>query len=89
MPTGARIHCGHKHKLAWKGDRTGRARNGHFPILERLAHHLQSGSMKFREFIQEKDSIMSKTDLSGSGLSGAAQQAGVRNRVMRAPKWAG
>src|SRR5262249_6734394 len=89
MPAGTRIHCGNKHELARKSERTGRARHRDFPVLERLAHYLQSGSMKFREFVQKKDSIMGKTHLSGSRLSGASQEAGVRNGVMRAPKRAG
>src|SRR6266436_7457181 len=73
MPAGTRIHCGHKHELAWKGERTGGPRHRNSPILERLAHHLQSGSMEFRELVQEKDPIMGKTHLSGSRLSGASQ----------------
>jgi hypothetical protein len=60
-----------------------------FPSSSGLAHYLQSGSMKFREFVQKKESIMGKTHLSGSRLSGASQEAGVRNGVMWAPRRAG
>src|SRR5438552_7817751 len=44
----AGIHRRHQHELAWKCDAARRARHSDFPILQRLAHHLQCGSFKLR-----------------------------------------
>jgi len=65
---------------------TGAARDRNLPILERLAHHLQSQATKFGELVGKKDPVVGKTHLSGSMLNCATQQASVRNGVMWTPK---
>ncbi len=44
----AGIHRRHQHELGGKCDAPRRARHSDFPILQRLAHHLQCGSFKLR-----------------------------------------
>src|ERR1700730_11429249 len=86
MSAGTGIHCCNEHKLAWKCKRSRGPRDRDSSILERLAHYFQSASMKCREFVQEKNSVMGETDFPRSRLSGSSQQTGVRNRVMGTAK---
>src|SRR6516225_5336393 len=86
MPAWTRVHRSDEHEFAWKRERSGRARHRNSSILERLTHHLQSRSVEFRKFIQEKDAIVGKTHFPRSWLCSPSEQAGVRNRVMRAPE---
>src|SRR5215469_475460 len=82
----AGIHSGHEHELGGKRDAPGRARHSDFPVLERLTHHFQCRSLKFREFIQKKNTVMRNTYFAGIWKRAATEQTDVADGVMRRAK---
>ena len=53
-----RIHGGDQHELGGKSHAARGARDGDFPVLERLAHHFQCRSFEFRQLIEKKHAVV-------------------------------
>src|ERR1019366_3612844 len=85
---GAGIHRGREHKARGKSQRHGGACDANGAIFERLAHDIENIARKFREFIEEENSVMSERNLAGAGNCSAADETRVGNRVMGSAEWA-
>src|SRR5436190_20143499 len=68
----ARIHRRDQHEFARESDAAGCSRNGDPSILQRLAHHFQRGTMKFRQLIEKKHAVVRHADFTGIWNSAAA-----------------
>jgi len=72
-----RVHRSHEHKFRRKSHAAGRARDGHPPFLQGLAHGLQNTSFEFGQFVEEQNSMMRERDLARGWVNIAAEQAGI------------
>ena len=71
-------------KLAGKRQRHIAARQGHRAVFERLPQHLQHVARELRQLVQEQHAVVRQADFARPRHSrAAADQAGVRYRVMR------
>ena len=73
-------------KRAGKTAVRARARDRHAPFLERLAQHLEHVAAELEHLVEEQHAVMREADLAGPRLRPAADQRGVRDRVMRRAK---
>src|ERR1700678_4437046 len=83
---GGGIHGGDQHKLGRESDGAGGAGNGDVAFLDGLAHGFEDAALEFGQFIQEEDAVMGAGNLSGGGIGGAAEQAGVAGRMVGSAK---
>src|SRR5918996_4214738 len=83
VATRAGIHRRDQHELRRKSHASRRARNGHLPVLEWLAHYFQRRSFELRQLIEKEDPVVRDADFAGIGKRTAAKQADVANSVMR------
>ena len=88
VATRARVHRSHEHERSRIFRRVFRPRNRNNPVLQRLAHHLQDISRKFRQFVKKEDPIVGQADLTRHGVTAAAHEGNGRNGVMRAAEGA-
>lgn len=66
----AGVHRGNKHKVGGVGDALVGAGDSYGSVFERLAQGFEDGSGVFREFVEKKDTVVSKSDFArGSGSS--------------------
>src|SRR3989344_439843 len=63
------------------------SQNGYFSFFNRLSQALKSVAVKFRKFIQEKNSSVRQSDFSWSRRVAAANEGGFRGGVVRVSKW--
>lgn len=54
-------------------------------VLQRLAQHLQRTALELGQLVQKKHPVVGERDLAGPGDRAAAEQADVRNGVVRRP----
>jgi hypothetical protein len=87
VATRARIHRGDEHELRGESDAARSAGNGNFSVFEWLAHYFQCRSFEFRQFVEEKDTIVSETHFARVWECPAAEQPNVADGVMRRAKW--
>ena len=52
-------------------------------VLQRLAHHLQHVAAEFGELVEKQHAAVRERHFAGHGVRTAAQEAGVRHRVVR------
>ena len=57
VPARARIHRRHEHERSGIFGRVFRPTDAYHPVLQRLAHHLQDISRKFRQLIQAEEMV--------------------------------
>src|SRR5262245_50125248 len=81
------IHRSDEHELGGESDAARSTGNRDFPIFEWLAHYLQCRSFEFRQFIEEKDAVVSEAHFTGIWKRPAAEQPDVTNGVMGGAKW--
>src|SRR5207253_1923018 len=60
-------------RIAREGHAAGCSRNGNASILQRLTHHFQRGTMKFRQLIEKKHAVVCQTDFTGIWNSAAPE----------------
>src|SRR4030042_4432205 len=77
----AGIHGSNKHEACRICDGCDSPRDGHFSIFERLPQHLKYISLELREFIQEKNSVMRKTHLTGFWNLSSSYQSDIGSRM--------
>ena len=65
IPALTGIHRGREHEARREGQGHGRAGDRHFTVLKRLAQNVQHMAVEFRQFVEEQDAIVSKTDFTG------------------------
>src|SRR6476469_4191436 len=83
VTTRTRVHRRYQHEFARESDAPGRSRNSNASILQWLAHHFQSGTMKFWELIEKEDAIMRQAHFARVWNGAPAEQPDVANRMMR------
>jgi len=52
-------------------------------VVERLSHHFERARIKLRQFVEEQHAAKRERDLTGAAPASAADQARMRNRVVR------
>ena len=57
VPARARIHARHEHERGGVFRRVFRPTDTYYPVLQRLAHHLQYGAIEFRQLIQAEEMV--------------------------------
>ena len=85
-PARARVHRADEHEAGGEDRRARRAGDRHAPFLERLTQHLQDVAAELEHLVEEQHAVMREADLAGTRLRSAADQRGVRDRVMRRAK---
>lgn len=61
--------------------------DGDFAVFEGLSQHLQEMSVKFEEFIEEEDSLVSEADLSGPRIPSSSDDTDRARRMVHLAKW--
>ena len=80
------VHGGHQHEGGGVGEAGGRPHDGHLPVLQGLAQHLQNVLLEFGKLVEEEDAVVGEAHLSGARIGAAADESGVRNGVMGVTK---
>ena len=57
-------------------------------FLERLAEHFEDVAAELEHLVEKQHAVMGETDFARPRLRPAADQRGVRDRVMRRAEWA-
>ena len=52
-------------------------------VVERLSHHFERARIKLRQFVEEQHAAMREQHFAGAAPASAADQARMRNRVVR------
>src|SRR6266545_6701349 len=86
VTTWARIHRGDENEAGGEGAARQGARDGDLALFQRLPHHLQALAIELRQFVEEKDAVVSQADLAGRRRAAAADHAGVADGVVRRAK---
>src|SRR6266545_3876336 len=60
-----RIHRGDENEAGGEGAARQGARDGDLALFQRLPHHLQALAIELRQFVEEKDAVVSQADLAG------------------------
>ena len=79
----AGVHRRDQREVGRKGERATGAADRHDPIFQRLPQHIQGLLAELRQFIQKQHAAMRAGDLARPDLRAAADQAGLRDRVVR------
>ena len=86
IAAGTRIHGRGQHEARGKSQRHGRPGDADRAIFQRLAHYLQHIAGKFRQFVQKQHAVVSQRHFAGTRHRAAADQASIRNGVVRRAK---
>jgi hypothetical protein len=79
---GTRIHGTDQHESRRERRRSGRARDDHAALLERLTEQIERVSMELEDLVEKEHSVMRETHFAGARLRPASNEGRVRRRVM-------
>src|SRR5262249_24010087 len=77
-----RVHGRYEDEAGREGARSQGTGNSHAAFFERLAKHVQTAGVKFRQLVEKENAVMSQADLAGRGDRATADHAGVANGVV-------
>lgn len=83
VAAGAGIHCGGQHEARGKTQRHGGACDGDGVIFKWLAKDFENIAGKLGELIEKEKTVVGHGDFAGAGNDAAADEARVRDGVMR------
>ena len=78
-----RVHGRDQEEIGGEGDATGRTRDVHHAVLERLPEDVQCSALELGHLVQQEHPMVRKADLPGPGLRAAADERCGRHGVMR------
>ena len=78
-----RVHRADQHEAGGEDGRPRGARDGDAPFLERLAQHLEHVAAELEHLVEKQHAVMGEADFARPRLRSAADERGVRDRVMR------
>ena len=78
-----RDSCGDQDERCRKRQRHLRARDRHASFFQRLAHDFENVARELRKFVEKQHAVVRHADFAGARDAAAADQAGVRDRVVR------
>ncbi len=64
------------------------AGDAHAAVLQRLAQRLERAAAKLRQLVEKEHAVVREARLPGARHVAAADESGVRHRMVRGPKWA-
>jgi len=76
------IHGAYQHEGGRVGEAGGGARDGDLAVFEGLAQHLQYVFFEFRQFVEEKQTVMCHRNLSRARIAAAPDQPGIGDGMM-------
>ena len=89
MPAGTRVHGRNQNEIRRKNETPGGAADGNRPVLQRLAQHFQNIALEFRQFIEEKHTVVREADFPRLRRSPSSKESCIADRMMRSAEGPG